>query len=622
MKKNVLLLLLSFLLGGLLFGQGTVCVPDSSVAGLSPGIYPDTLLPATGCQFYDTDITFVLPRDTTSGGVTANFLTFTINGITGMPPGMSWACNNQSNGCVYDVSPGNPNPQTLGCVRIWGTPLQLNVADTFTVTISVTATLDISFVSPQFVTFERTLIVFPCPQGNCFKVNQNSICEPATVTFSPDSSYMSMGQSGFTYNWNFNNGLTSSAEFPPTQTYPAGSYIIQFSAVVDTVPYYLLDTVIIETINCTDVGSQPDVYWYLKTAAGATVVPNSAYITGPTLPLNTGITGIQVTPNANYIFSVYDDDSGTFGTADDGCGTNTENPGSGDVTFTMTPGWHTVTNNGLKVKYFVKKLISNFSCQDTILVQSKPAVPTILTLVVDGGDIAKLCPGEKVILGALTSNNLQWYKDNQPIPNETGPTYTVTASGSYTVEAISGAACKTQSLPLVITYNQPPVVSVGQVTNNNNCVYTLTPIPAGNYFYQWFRNTIQDPNAFTNTYTVTQPGNYTVLVTSPATSCSTTVSLTACTTVGIESLATRLTDFEIYPNPASEEVHVRAALLDAMTIDIVLRDVLGREVQRKGLGKISGQIEADLSLSFVPQGVYFLSIESAEGVIVKRLMVE
>ena len=64
------------------------CVIDSGVPNM-PGIYPPIPPDANGCEYYETDITFLLPQDTTVNvfGNTLNipFIYFQIDSVVGLP---------------------------------------------------------------------------------------------------------------------------------------------------------------------------------------------------------------------------------------------------------------------------------------------------------------------------------------------------------------------------------------------------------------------------------------------------------------------------------------------------------------------------------------------------------
>ena len=88
-----------------------ICNIDYS--NTQPGIYPDTMPTGFVGQPYNEDITFVMPLDTMGATIT----NFNIVNLA-LPVGLSWDCNNSSNGCNY-----NPQNDPYGCVNMSGTPL-------------------------------------------------------------------------------------------------------------------------------------------------------------------------------------------------------------------------------------------------------------------------------------------------------------------------------------------------------------------------------------------------------------------------------------------------------------------------------------------------------------------
>ena len=105
-----------------------VCNINYGVSGT--GIYPDTLPTGYVGQAYNTDITFFMPLDTMG----YDFTNFKIMSIS-LPAGLSWECNNNTNGCNY-----NPQISQYGCVNIYGTPL---LAGVYNIDVSVIADLTV-----------------------------------------------------------------------------------------------------------------------------------------------------------------------------------------------------------------------------------------------------------------------------------------------------------------------------------------------------------------------------------------------------------------------------------------------------------------------------------------------
>ena len=72
------------------------CTPNQPNLGSHGRIVPDTIvnLPhATVNVPYSTDIQFYIATDTVAQGFTNTIVDYTLNGITGMPPGFSYVTN-------------------------------------------------------------------------------------------------------------------------------------------------------------------------------------------------------------------------------------------------------------------------------------------------------------------------------------------------------------------------------------------------------------------------------------------------------------------------------------------------------------------------------------------------
>ena len=618
MKQFLLIFSVFWLICSTLFAQNPPCVPDSAYAGMSPGLYPANLPDAQGCSFYDQVITFILPRDTVVSGISVNFLSFQITSITfgGMQGNMSWACNQFANNCIYDIAPSNPNPDTMGCVHITGTPIQFNTPGTYVITINLTIQTDFSVQPTQYTTFTDTIDVFPCQtSGGCFTTNQSSLCAPANVSFMVDSA--SLGGAGYSYSWDFGNGFTSNLPNPPTQVYGAGTYPISLDITIDTFGYFI-DEILIQTINCTDpFNGDPDLFWILKDAGGNTIVPAAPSITTTVPPtLNTNISGISVALGSIYNFEVWDED-GTLGDPNDGCATNANNAGA-NIAFPIQVGTNTYVQNGLAIQVTVSHPVITQTCTDTLNVAPLPPVPVVMAY---SGNPDSLCQGDILSLYiAGVAGSIQWYKDGVAIPAlGINDSLNVNMSGTYTVEVTNNFGCSATSLPLDVTFHLPPTITS---TVTGNCTFTVNISPAGNFYtYQWIKSGVQIAGATTNTYTSTVAGDYSVMVTNTQTGCSTLAFMPFCNPVGIENNAI-LSDVNVYPNPTDAVLNISMQLHSAQNMRISLRDFIGREIASTPLTQQIGEVETQFDMTNWAKGIYILSIETGGGTFSQKVVKE
>lgn len=422
MKKSILFL--GFLaMATTLFSQ--VCVIDYSHT--NTGIYPDTLPEATVNDFYDEDITFVLPTDTMG----FDFTNFEIISVS-LPMGLSWECSNQANGCNYD-----PQVDPYGCARVYGTPL---IPGQYDVDITVIADLTVS--TGNVTTFTVFLEVLPETQSNAgFAMNPSSGCDEVTVDFTnnnPSGNYAPIPDQtqGYLYTWDFDNGLQSVLENPNPQTYSSpGQYIVDYACIVDTFGFFLTN-ITVNTVSCTDaIGyGEPDLYLELYDGDGTMVLTTENNPDDSNLPTSWSL-NVHLT-NPPYFLMVWDEDSANlWGTAPDNCVDNDEGSTEGvDLFLPQIDAYgntqQIANNGGLNLTYTINKPILEINAQDTVNVYQGPAIPD---LIIDQN-------------GALLSTpdlgyDYQWYLDNNPIPGATSNSYEPTINGVYYVAALDTNGC-------------------------------------------------------------------------------------------------------------------------------------------------------------------------------------
>ncbi|MEN9332251.1 MAG: hypothetical protein RLZZ94_1341 [Bacteroidota bacterium] len=540
------------------------CTIDSTQT--AAGIYPDSFPNATVGQYYTQDVTFVMLTDTM--GLTIN--NYHLVAITGLPIGLSWQCNNASNGCNYD-----PSVSLYGCVNLSGTPL---IAGTYSMNVVIVA--DIQFVGAQTINFTRPLIVLPNNVSNPgFAMSNSSGCVPLTVSFSNNNP----GQAA--YDWDFGNGLQSNLENPPSITYNVpGTYLVNQTVTPQVTPQYFLTDIDINSIpnNYGAPLDDPDIYFVILDSAGTQVYDSRPAIANSFPPIHWVLPNIPL-DSQNYSIQVWDEDGGLFG-ADDDLG-NTSFFGHG------TSGTATGASGQLQLNYTIYQTpVIPLVAVDTVHVYPVPDPVSVLPT----GPIS-VCAGAAVILTASDSiNQLQWYQDSLFLINQTLQSYTPIISGNYSVVATNIYGCTQSATANVLINPNPPKPNFA--INGNVFITFLTGVS-----YQWYLNGNAINGAINNLYTANQSGTYKLCVTD-SNGCFNCSDSLVFNFTGISS--NNLSEFvNVYPNPNDGTFQIK---LNSVIVDDVVQiiNTLGQIVYEE---KISNTNQLTIQ-SELEQGVYYLRL--------------
>jgi hypothetical protein len=207
-----------------------------------------------------------------------------------------------------------------------------------------------------------------------------------------------------------------------------------------------------------------------------------------------------------------------------------------------------------------------------IVVSPVPNAPQILATT------EEICSGTGVTLLALGNITLTW--DNGVENNvEFFPTETTT----YTVTGNDGASCSS-STSIEIVVNQAPAVPT--IT-----IFAGTLVSSAISGNQWYLNGAPINGATSQTYAYTEPGNYTVVVTSNG--CSSASSITEI----FASVEEVLSKTVVYPNPAEDILNVNG-LLPGTVFNLL--DARGQLVKSTILNSSSTSID----ITDLQSGVY------------------
>lgn len=579
MLKNIYLSLFIATLSLSSIGQ---CVIDNSVT--TTGIYPSVLPQGTVGQPYATDVTFFMPLDTLG----YNFTNFKILSAS-LPVGLTWQCNNFATGCNY-----NPQVSQYGCVHISGTPL---LAGLYNVEVSVVA--DLTVIQGYPVSFFVTLEILPNNVGTTndgFSMANAVGCSPLIVGFTNNNPGLA------SYNWNFGNGNTSTAETPGSQVYSTpGDYVVSYEAYTSlaVTNVYTLTSVTINSMSNYGGGfptfESPDPYFILKENGSA--IYQSPIILNTSLPANWTVS-INLNAGSTYSLEIWEADQSTGLTIEQAFGADDY---MGATTLSLN-GCNGCTAGTSSTSYVVDHLVINPSPSvisvDTVHVGGFPAVPVI---AYDNSAYE--------VSTADLGLSYQWYLNGTLIPGATGATHPVTASGNYTVLAINATGCSVTSTSLDLLYCTPSILPV--ISSAQGFLF-VTGFPA-NYTLSWERNGLAVNGATNDTLVTNVPGTYAVVITSPDGCVYTTPTFSANLGVAENTFL----DWNVFPNPANNNITVTLSS-DQQLEEVQLIDVTGRVVKQWNWENGS---QMTMDIQEIPTGYFILKLVNGSRYWTKKLIV-
>ena len=526
--------------------------------------------------YYDADLSFRLPM-TTNGvpgappGLTISQIT--ISSISDLPTGLNW----QANQTVF-----NPSVQTDGCVKMCGVPLE---SDSFFITVHIVAEV---FGIAQNESYIIPMYVGPSVSNtDGFSISNSTGCGFAEVSFA--NNVPSNGDPGYTYAWDFGNGNQSDLENPPFQTYNgAGTYYVNYYALVDTAGYYLAG-ISVESSNCNDdippfLTGPPDLYLKIYDPAGDLIL-TTATIENAAYPASFSIN--QYIDTGNYTVQVWDDDT-FLGGDDDDCGS---------YIFTQNDDG-LVQNGNLFLAINSVHPVQEVSSLDSVIIYEIPANP-ILNEPVE----TALCQGDSVFLSSNYTAPVSWFKNGVLYEEQEG--IWVHEEGDYQAIFVSENGCFSDlSNTVTLTFFDLPVSPAYSNLSNELTLYDPGSLPEL-FQLQWYfeGELIVDEN--TEVLCATSNGLYTLEVTDLETGCSNSFSTNVVInpafdcTLGAEDQA--IGSIRIYPNPVRDMITIQGNL----TYPINISDVTGRVVFSIASGDNQSQL---LNLDTLYPGIYFIEM--------------
>ncbi len=578
--KRLLFLFLSFISVICVSAQ---CVIDYTYYPLTAnyGLHPDTLPDGYVGQFYDEDMTFYLPLDTTDPGSGAYviFEDFHITSIS-LPLGLTWECNNFSNNCHYD-----PNVDQYGCVKVSGSPL---VAGSYDVQVDLVAIHDYSWaVGPENISFTLPLTILPDTSTSAnagFTMSSPSGCLPVTVDFTNNNTGM------LSYFWDFGNGNTSALENPGPQIYnDTGMYIVEYAA-IQSAPTYFLESIEVVGGLCTDiVAGDVDLFYTISDPGGVVQqVTSGNYITQP-FPLFINLSSPLLLTGQSVSIAVYDNDDIPFFPSTEDCGSFSFIPIQQAGTFAANGG-------GLSINYTVTEVPGNtVMSADTIYVYEYPLSPDLTYDTLNN-----------IIYTSVNNLDMQWYYYNSPIPGATDTFVEPTLSGLYSLLVVNQYGCVSTSLEVLVVICDTAYQPI--LDDNGSTAWMLDSALYSNL--QWY-----DDNGIINGanqpfYPASSPGVYYIVATDTfgCSYSSNPVELGHSTGVGLIASES----IRVGPNPISNGSSLMVYFKQAQAssaVHIGITDLYGREVMPVVIYSGASPYVIDVrKISSLPNGIYYLNL--------------
>lgn len=165
--------------------------------------------------------------------------------------------------------------------------------------------------------------------------------------------------------------------------------------------------------------------------------------------------------------------------------------------------------------------------------------------------------------------------------------------GTVSVRIIRCDTSDAQTLNVYIIPQTPAVITASNFVLSTTSTYNS---------YQWLWNNTLIPGANNPTYTATQNGNYTVVVTSPGGCTDTSDIYTVSGITGIRDATARLDAIHVYPNPAVDRLYIKAA----EAVAVRLFSIEGRQL-------MDIPVAETIDISSLTGGVYMLRFFDSKG---------
>lgn len=652
-------------IGMLLAGQaqaGIVCFTDSSsCTGSFGAVCPATLSNATAGAYYQESLTYYVPDSITEINLQDISSLFPnqvyslpqaaavnkgkLNSVDNLPAGLTWMCYIAS--CEINPNAGS----NYSCFGIYGTPC--GASGTIELDIELELTIDLTGVSISGLPLPLPASVdIPVPFTVEFVMTNN---DPAlTITKTPNTSYLCAGSTidlsvpaGYSnYEWSTGyNGasatnltVANAGTYSVTATSTSGCTVSTSTEIFDLVPTATAsaDTVCSnQFVQLTATGG--DTYsWYPATnLSDATSATPTVYDLTATTIFTVLVSNGTCTDSTTVTVTV--DDTPCART----CSSCTVNrlcpPGSSGRVCPLTVS---IPRNVAVDGSFSFNLLDSVTLQ-TVIDLIAPGIP----LPLPGGfgipieqievtDVKRLPSGLSWETDQMGGNNVyypSWSSESKfGCVSYCGTTCDKPGNVSASLEidvtvtlpdAIPQLGGTQQTFPLSVDFTIALPGTALEITANGPSLDIEVGDTLELSIASGFSDVEWSTGETSTSINVSEEGTYSVTVTD-ADGCEQVEEVEVTTFVSVAELNAVAASVKLFPNPSTGRFQLDLSVAKAQNIAINVIDMQGRSVFAENWNTVSGNNTRVVELNNAASGIYFVRLNTVDGVINRKIVVE
>ena len=191
----------------------------------------------------------------------------------------------------------------------------------------------------------------------------------------------------------------------------------------------------------------------------------------------------------------------------------------------------------------------------------------------------------------------------------TGDIVTCVLTSNLTGVTVTGGPATSHAVTVTVGIPTPTI--------SQNAFVLTSSATTGN---QWYFNGTLIAGATSQTYTATQTGAYTVVVSAGGCSSTASAPINISTTTGIIQTAND-SFFTVYPNPSNGNFNVSFNIALKATYNLELRNTLGQLVYHETLTDFNGSYLKQMNVSQFGKGLYIISLSNPANETIKKVVV-